>query len=335
MDLNPNNLDLDQKWKEVTLTPQGRENVWSFLHSYFQNASSVEDKKAWLTQFRWYTYLTWKRINLLSNDDLVKVAIGRQSVMALLLDFDVQADFFDYLIFRCPGEEDQIQVYKEVKNAFLKSEAYLGKFQNKDYTLQDLFVEVNKLSASNKTSIDKAAVFEKVTKILFPKDNELFNKYITADPTSVVNRLISFIDFLNTTKDEDIPSVLVRNNLEIEKEINSKIKLNQTKMIKPAEEKEKSVAIDAPQALIKPSAIAKKSDQDKVITPRKLSYVEIKNRIENSFKKDQTGSFLNISAVLSELQKISALQGDPKIKDLYIFNEKRGAFEWNEGMLKV
>ncbi|MFA6105784.1 MAG: hypothetical protein WC725_04310 [Patescibacteria group bacterium] len=267
---------LESKLVENSQTPQGRENVWVFLHSYFLNATPDDDKKVRLTLFRWYTDLTWKRINLLSNEDFVNVAFGRQVPLALLLGFDIQKILFDYLNFRCPEKEDMVDVYAKTKNAFMNSEAFLGSLDGIEYGVKDIIPDIKKYNLESLSTLEKATITEKLTKILFPKKDELFNQYIFTEPTQVVDWFIGLVNFFMGVKAEDIKLIVDGYNREEDEEIikisenNKKIAQKETEnkpfelkqsesmknvipVIKPEEPKKPEIKIEAKKE-IKPEA---------------------------------------------------------------------------------
>jgi hypothetical protein len=61
----------------------------------------------------------------------------------------------------------------------------------------------------------------------------------------------------------------------------------------------------------------------------KLNYAEIKQQMENKYKKDAEGNFQELEKVLIELNDLAEKYTDPKIAELYYFDEVSGKFVWN------
>ena len=52
------------------------------------------------------------------------------------------------------------------------------------------------------------------------------------------------------------------------------------------------------------------------------------------FNLDENQQFLDVGEVITELSKLSQQNNDPKITELYYFDEPSGQFKWNEELIK-
>lgn len=68
------------------------------------------------------------------------------------------------------------------------------------------------------------------------------------------------------------------------------------------------------------------------IAPTTISrptYAEIRAKVDGAFSKDKKGEYKDLDAVLMALAKASEKYNDPKIAELYVFDENTGSFVWN------
>jgi hypothetical protein len=313
-----NIVQLESQWEDVILTPTGRENVWMYLHSYFQTATHNDDVKFRLTLFRWYTDLTWRRITMLSNDDFVKIAIGRQVSLALLLGFDVLKEIFSYLSLRCPADEDKIQVYSKAKDVFLNSGAYVGELGGKSFYLKDVIVEVKKFEQKRLSTLEKAEIKAKIVKILFPKNDAIFNKYIISEPTKIAGMLVELIIFFLEVDATQIHLVVEEYNKEVEVGVEFAIQQvqNVSKKVFNIDTSKKEI----PQ---------QKPPETKLLKPTYSQLRRDVNRTTSVGPNEERPAKIN-----AELDRLATEFNDEKIRELFYFNEQSGKFEWNEVLLK-
>ncbi|MEK7624906.1 MAG: hypothetical protein AAB467_00985 [Patescibacteria group bacterium] len=197
-----------------------------------------------------------------------------------------------------------------------------------------MLAELSQINNQGRDSIRIAEFKAKLRKLFSLTDKSSENYFsITAD--EAVNRFVALITFLYDVKMEELWSVVEKYDDLNYSELYRKL-LNQPE---PTTSMPASVSIQPentiapPQAFVNPPR-AKKESETRSEKLKKLSYAEMKEQIENQFKKDAQGQFMNISEVLKELERLAAKYEDDHIRDLYIFNEADRKFEWNETLIK-
>ncbi len=58
--------------------------------------------------------------------------------------------------------------------------------------------------------------------------------------------------------------------------------------------------------------------------------IAIKKQIDSKFKKDNQGNYTDLAGVLADLAALAQKDNDPKIAELYYFDETEGKFKWQE-----
>lgn len=308
------------------------------LAKYF----TIHGSEAWKyrnSYWRWFVQLSWAGFLTLPQDEFLSV-IESQAPTAILLNIDVLREVLTY--FRLNYFDDTASnFFAKVKPALLDSKAVVGLWQNKEIRMSDLIAELKQINLQKRDPIRMAEFKAKLRKIFSPAD-KLTEKYFFISPDEAVNKFIALVTFFLEVTPEELWETVEKfaglNYKELYRRLNNqaveeipltmqKQKLTNTQAV-PTEE-----IIAPPQALVKPPR-AKKEQEVKVEKVKKLSYAEIKEQIENQFRKDQNGQFMNISEVLKELERLASKFEDDRIRDLYIFNEKDGKFEWHEDLLR-
>src|SRR3989338_10003650 len=72
-----------------------------------------------------------------------------------------------------------------------------------------------------------------------------------------------------------------------------------------------------------------KEDDSKDIN-KSVGLSDIKKIVENKFPKKPDGQFADPTEAVTMLNDLAERYNDERIRELYIFNEKTGAFEWND-----
>ncbi|MFA5062308.1 MAG: hypothetical protein WC526_04135 [Patescibacteria group bacterium] len=265
------------------------QETWQSLDAFFRNSSSLDDEKFRWTYFRIYTELTWKMFGSQDRDFLVNVAVARQIPMALALDFDVLEQLMQYFEMKTLEKSDMQSLCLKMKPVFLESQAKVGDWQGKKVIISDLIKEMNNVNRSADTLMQ--ADFEnKLKQIIYPQNDPVIAKYFLADPNVMMERFMELAIFFSTVDEDNIVNA-VDNYLHQD-------------MVE---------ATEAP-------------PQPKVENKKSLS--EIKSQISSEFKKNPQGEFTNIEGVLNRLNELSEKYKDPKIAELYYFDEKDGKFKW-------
>lgn len=320
-------------FEAVLPNPEVAEQAQDELANFFQPPSSAKVKEHYLTYFRWYTELTWKRLRSCSNEFLVKEAVARQIPMALLLGVDVQNELTWYFVARAWIAEEMQILYADIRETILNSEAFIGSIQGKDYLMKDLVEDVKKLNLKTITSLESAEINAKIKNAFFPKNDQLFDTYITADPDVVVDHAIGLINFILGVEPKNIWYVVdgIVHPFEF---VKSAVEENTTPVVPETTPPPQAEQVPAPPTtpVIEAKPVAKPATA--VAPTPKPTYLDIQLVAQSKFKQGDDGQFEDPEAVLGMLEEWATKYNDDTIRELYVYNEQTGAFEWNEALLK-
>lgn len=280
--------------------------------------------------WRWFVLLSWTGFLNLTADELLSI-IRSQVPAAILLNIDVLRNLLSY--FRLNYSEENLGSYfKKIKAALFESGAVLGILQKKEIKMSELAADFVKINVQGKDPLRMAEFKAKLRKLFSPTDN-INENYFLISPDEAVDRFVALLTFFTDINPEKLWSTVEKfsdlNYVELYKRL-----LNQTAVEAPIPTY-KSQKTQVEEAVV-PAAVKSEPQpvsQPKVTLKKKMTFAEMKERINNQFEKDGSGQFMNIAEVLKELERLAAMEGDERIRDLYIFNEKDGRFEWNEELL--
>ncbi|MCF6276255.1 MAG: hypothetical protein L3J07_00205 [Candidatus Magasanikbacteria bacterium] len=200
-------VEKEKEFQLMIADPKKAEETWKELHEFFKNATFSDVQKHWETYWRWYTELTWKRLNALPEDAVVNVAVALQIPMALMLNYDVWERLMWYLGLRTYEEKELASLYVKIRDAFMNSRAFLGKSNGKDYVVRDFVEKVKILERKDEDSIETAEFYDKIRTII-KEQSCIVNKYIEVDINDFIKSLRSLVAFFLGVKPENAPSVV-------------------------------------------------------------------------------------------------------------------------------
>lgn len=245
-------------------------------------------------------FATWKYLNRIEPDDVLNY-VPEQVLTAARLGYNV----FDYFIYYLNSNKIITpEILKEFYGEFRRMFFDLDEKINDNLSLKDLIKEMNFLTQKDKNSPEFLALKNKI--------KESLNKDLEKDPVynyfpfyqdDGTDGLLDLIQLFATTGPEQI--------LE---------KLEEVLFIKANGVKPQDLDLKL-NSEIKKEVIEKKP----VSTP---TYSQIKSKILQFFPKDEAGDIVDIEGVFEVLEKTADKYGDPKIKELYYYNEATGKFEW-------
>ena len=295
------------------------EQMFKEMDDYFRNADIKTDKDFSLSYFRWYTDLSWKFLQSRDYDFVVNVAVARQIPPAILLGFDVWQDLIWYLALRAELKSDMESLYGRIREAFVKSEAIIGIWQGSDYKVSDLVKEMQMLERLGNDSIEEAEFRNKSLQIYMPENNATLQKYIMVDPSDGLASLISIVSFFLGVEPVNIWYVVDN--------------YTHPEIVGEASPSAKPVVVAAPKpAPVKPTpqpqAVQPKKEEVKPISPPAVparpTPAQIKSQIEKEFSAE------DVEGIMGKLNELAEKNNDPKIADMYYFDEKTARFLWNQ-----
>jgi len=300
-------IDIYEK-EYLNLTIPQQEEVWVELDKYFKS-QGISNRDLFYSYWRWYVDLTWADLRSREKDFLFSVAFSQQIPMAILLDYDVWEKLMSYLQIKTLDRQDMEALYSRIKDSFISSEAVLGRNEEKDYTVANLVQEVRVLNARGNDTIAEAEFRNKLIRTIFPKGDELFDKYIFVDQDTAVDRLLYLTQFFLGIEPENIWYF--------------------EETYWHPEKYEKAPAEVAPAVTAAPALAAPgPMKAPEVKKPQPMNLIKVRQAIDFQFKKDPSGQYEDIAGVLDKLNELTKQNNDPKIAEMLYFDEQAGIFKW-------
>lgn len=296
------------------------------LHGKYLATSFEEDYSDRYGDFANLTEMIWDDLLWLPVDEFVEIAIKKQIVEALFLNFDVFLKIVWYFNHKCIRIDDYRSLFIQTKDAFLQSGAIIGYWEEKKYTIYDAVQEMKLIRSKGRDSIEMAQFIEKIRKIINLDNDEFANEFFMAESNDFYTGLINLIEFYLETKPEEMAiKVLKYTRPDIE---------NVEEYIADISAFEKSLPPTEKPLLPKSMVILSNYEPKSVKEPdaiklAKPSYSEISQKIDAVFEKDADGNYEDLDSVMMALEKASKKYNDPKIAELYYFDEQAGKFKWN------
>lgn len=157
-----------------------------------------------------------------------------------------------------------------------------------------LVKEYTILQSRKSDSIEFAEFKSRLERLFFPNVGT-FNQYFTSNKDIAMETYIGLIEFFQDVDEKKIWGVV--NDF-----------LNQKKAVAPVESR----------------VLENDEEIEELPDPSKL-----KSQIESEFKRNSQGEFENVEGVLNKLNELSEKYKDPKIAEMYYFDEKDGNFKWS------
>lgn len=289
----------------------------SFLVKYAQTTAE-DDYFLRYGDFKFFTELFWTDLLWLEKVDFIDIAVKRQIVEAILLNFDVKQKICWFIHSKCFTSDDYRVLFLQTRDAFLESSAFIGfSDEGEPYSIKEAIAEIKLINSRGKDSMEVAQFMQKVKKVLALEGDEYATHFFPCQSEDFLRELFALCEFFLYTKAEDAEEVV---------EI----------FLFPERAKEIRELIKARKEIPAPKIIAMPEDTNNSAknvgsnpTPIKPSYAEIRAKVDAVFPKDKAGVYDDLDGVLMALDKAAQKYNDPKIASLYYFDENEGSFKWN------
>lgn len=295
--LNPEEIHkLDMEYHDMLGDRKAMRVAWQEMHAFFDQNEDA-DRLYWDSYFKWYTDLTWRQLMNMSPEMMGAIVFRRQIPMALLLDINVLRELMYFLYIRPLDSGLLTKLYEQVQAGFLGSDKVIGRWKEQEVTIADLVDDVEKTNLPNIDSLELADTKSKIENMLFPKDTD----FALAEPAAVVAQFTSLVNFfldVQSDKIEDVVTAFIRpDRLEA-------MTLGQ-KALEAGDNKEK----------------------------QGFNLNEVKRIVDKKFLKDAAGQYIDTQGVLTMLDGLAVSYKDDRIRELFVFNEQSGGFEWNSALV--
>ncbi len=316
------------------------------LFDYF--ASNPDAKKAFRTHWILNVHATWTFLNQLDSDDFLNYGI-EQIPEAVRQGFDVAEKLVWYMAINFRNPKLMTLFYSQLRSKFYGSEALVG-LTGEELKISDLVQQVRLLNSYAGDTIRAAELYDKLQHTIFSgSEKDASNDYVMVDNKEAVINLVNLTNFflqvepeviwesVNTytfsqetgmpaeqvvapviqpiLDPEDAPELTDKEKeklaSEMQVEKNSKEEPKTEKTMDPAKSNTKQIPVEETASDIKPT------------------YAEIRAKVDSVFPKDKSGVYKDLDGVLMALEKAADKYNDPKIAELYYFDEASGAFTWN------
>lgn len=332
---------------EVLPSAEKREKAKQELESFFRGAEGDERIDRFrFTHWGVYTILNWQDIYARKPVIFAEI-IKFQCVDAARLGFDIVEILMLYLGNVVYLEDEIINFYTRLRNDLLVLDDPIGVFENSTISLAELLNKIKLLESFPDNSMEVASFYEKTKHLLYPDNyDDTIENFWYVDREKALADFIDFLhlivkitpdqiwDFLQDYLSADSPLTKMISTASV-KDIVAKIMAQAAVEAKvavesaTAEEIEEEIlpAVSAPAKLdVKPPAATQGTTSGRAAEP---PYAVIRDKIDAAFEKEDDGSYKDLDLVMNALQKAAEKYNDPKIAELYYFDEKEGKFVWN------
>lgn len=317
---------LDNKEKEFKkIENDGKtESLYEEMRDFFSQIDPANISKFWFSYWRWFTIVSWDRLNILSENELLSV-FQWQLPMACLCGVDPIKKlliYFDVNNYNANGAES---LFRKIINRLSESSAPLGVKQD-GLSVGQVFKELQ-LARHDSDSMKVADFRGKIKLALTIPDGYEHDKYFVRTADEVDTQLCDLMDVFQTV-DPASAWYMAYNYLYMPDEAGVE---GATVVDNVVEENTELDAIEKELEEDELNAVVSENPVGHVPTPN--PYLALKTSLEAEFPRDADGHFLNMAEVLARLEAIAKDSGDERVKELYYFDEQTGTFRWNEEML--
>lgn len=285
------NSDLRKKW-------------WALFFDLFMG-KDPEIFKKYCLYWPLYVYASWFNLNEINRIYIYNIIAG-QIFGAFMSGVDVKDKILYYAQLEFLTETERKDFFVKFKKIILDPVFVWTKIDGKEVVFRDLIKEYGD------QKIKKQAL-EKIEKIIVQEETA-FKKIIerfAIEKKEIGENIEKFLTMMNEINDENFIEYC-------EKYTNPPIVVEQPNIELSKEETIKT---------IKNIEVPKEKTEIKTMNPP--SYTQIKEKILQFFPKDETGEIIDTEGVFEVLEKTADKYGDPKIKELYYYNEATEKFEWS------
>ncbi|PJC53917.1 MAG: hypothetical protein CO029_00245 [Candidatus Magasanikbacteria bacterium CG_4_9_14_0_2_um_filter_41_10] len=316
-------------------TAEGRDKMWGELKTGIQNLSHEEMYSFYDTYTKWFSVLAWKKFSSLPFDDAL-FCLNRVLFFGAVQNQDMWQSVIDYLGLHAIDEDDMSNKYQQIKDVIFNSREVIRINTDKTiYRIADLITDFKKINY-NKDDLFLANVLSNLDD--FIKDRLKLLGLNTEGTDNMVAILKSLIDFLLGVEKNNIWDMLESINYPQEYENlfgnSDGQKIDDSTILFDDPNLEKvDKFIDE---IVEEKTSTETSSIGSIIQPPEKSstnYQTIKSQLEQQFSYDEVGELQPLEEVLARLSQLAEENNDEKIEELYMFDENKGKFVWNEELL--
>lgn len=278
------------------------ENTWYALSEHFVEKTPAYDRAYLWTYFRYFTDLSWDIVYTLPIETIQHILVERMIPMACILGINVPLKLSWHIRTTGMLEVDIIQIFLDMKDAFMSSQCIVGIDDKGPKTLQQVIREAEDVVYGRIDTLQSAEFYTALQELMLPKkDQAQWDQCVVGTQVRAVQNLMETISFFYVGKKENIWYL-------IDSIIYPDIELAED--YKNEAEKEST---------------GKQSIQ--------FSIEQGHSSIEMILTTAQQMDKSHPEAILLYLDEQAIEFGDDSIRDLYYFDEETGTFKWNTDIL--
>jgi hypothetical protein len=315
------------------LSESERASLLVQLHESFAGLSPEQDYEGRYSYFRWYAYLVWYDLLVFNKESFVSFVPNRMIYEGILAGYDVWKKIILYFNVKCIEDDDYRTLYIQTKDAFINSDAIIGEWQGEYYRVADAVKEKSLLRSMGNDSMRLAEYMNKLKKMMAFED-KFAERFYATTADDALRDLNDLIDFFLDTVPEDMQALVdmtvnpeayglrrtAQDENVNERPVVAKLVVKTPTTPPPAPVQSKPIQTPSP---------INKTEKIMPTTPAKPTPAEIRAKIDASFEKDEQGNYKDMDGVFIVLGRAAAKYNDPKISELYYFDENSGEFKWN------
>ena len=293
-------ISLESEYQKISLDPQERDILWGKLHAYFVPLDAKADFSFFHDYFRWYTDLTWQRVNILKSDDFISIAIRRQLYKALQLGFDISSTISYHLDFNTFEPETMQKLYEKIRQAFFESPCIMGVEKGVSITFSEFLKRLEKIKVLD--ALQKAESYTQWNQLLAVPD--VYKEYYTViTPDAMIDNIEGLSTFFAGIQSKNIFYIVQA-------------------FIHPG-------FFDKAPSVLPPEPELDESEEEIDLEAAQIiAYEDIRAAVDAKFLKDETGQYQDIEGVFGYLEEIATQYEDPRIAKLLYFDEQSGGLVW-------
>lgn len=304
---NLNDKQIEKIDSILFLENEKKDQAYFELEKFFIDKKEAEQWELKLSYWRWYVFLSWEKLYQLPAESVIRL-IKTQIPVAILVGENALERLLMYIKINFLDPDQLDLFFANCQKEFLNSNAIIFSQKNETLTIKKFVDQMTKFKVSGNT-LEEAEYLGKM-KVKLLENNDLYKKFFIDSKEKIFSELLGIVYFFVLVDHDNLWYFL--NHLDLSK----KITHEELKNVMIEYEKNKNEALK------------------ENFSKEKADYFDIKEYIEEKFKKDESGQFVDVESVFAELQNIAIDEDDDKILELYFFNEQTGKFEWNDKLIE-
>ncbi len=300
--------EIDSKVSEFLYNETTSYSLFKSWHAFFltNNFDLGLIQKFFNSYWKWYVIVTWYNFSA-HNEEILSQVVPVQFMMACKMEFNVPRLYANHIVSSIPDEKIQDELHASISRQVLNSSLPFDYHSGRD--LVTLVKELKKIDSLG--SIERSQLYGQVEDFLF---EDGFDFYTTEQKLKKIEDIFEYIRFLSDPKSIiEFRTLYVKTAPHLTKNLIDSFLTGETLL----EDREQIGEI-----------FGSKTSEVRVPSLNKFQVIRKQILAES---KNTTEDFEDF--VLGKLQEFSVEQNDPRILDLYYYDEQAEKFVWNDELI--